>query len=58
MFTLTNNSIQRSVPNKKRLSKKPFLKDIKHFVSEMSVCHGNEVFKCFLRENFKQSQRK
>lgn len=42
-------------PTKKRLSKISFLKDIKRFVSQMAVCHGNEVFKCFIRENFKQS---
>lgn len=32
-----------------------FLKDIKHFVSQMAVCHDNEALKCFIRENFKQS---
>ena len=50
MFTLTNPSIQRSVSNKKRLSKILFLKDIKRFVSQMAICHDNEVFNVLLEK--------
>ena len=50
MFTLTDPSIQRSVPNKKGLSKILFLKDIKRFVLQMAVCHDNEVFNVLLEK--------